>query len=604
MSSAVSPDQTLSGPRHLSPDRTTSRFGSPVAVAAFVVAVVPFVVHTWATLNGYFGQDDFIFIHRSAHSAPYDLGFLFQDYGGHLQPGTFLLSWVVTAIAPLNHTVAVVPLLAARAVTLWLCWRVLTRLFGTRWALLPFFAIFAACPLILFPTLWWAYALALFPLLLAMFGALHAHLRYLDTNRPWHAVVAGLWTVVGLAFYEKAALIPALLLGVTVLLAPRGEVAPIVWALRTHRWVWAANAALLACYVAVFVQTTTSQVSENPVTTGTLVEFTGRSIVDTLLPGLFGGPFTGSGGGASWATPHPAVRMLAVLAAAAVIAASVVRSRRRAVLPWLLLAGYLAVDLALVASTRLGLVGAAVATDPRYLGDVVPVAVLCAAFALLGGDAPKKPDNPLVQTALAAAVVAASTASFLHVAPALQFREARDYVATTRAALADRPGLVLFDAPVPGDIMIDWFVGDAFTSRVVGLIPEHPRFDRPAEELYQLDATGTPQPIVGLTDTVSAQAGPVPDCGYLVRNDIVHIPLTGTVNGRRIVRIGYYTADSAPGTVKAGDSQFPVRFTGGLHSVYVVVTGSFTEIQVSRDIDVAPMCVTDVQVGLPSQNGS
>ncbi len=152
------------------------------------MAGVPFLVHAWATLNGYFGQDDFILTYRAAHAAPYDLGFLFQDYSGHLQPGAFLLAWIVTAVAPLNHTVAVLPLLAVHAVTLWLCWRVLTRLFGRRWAILPPFAVFAASPLILFPTLWWAYAMQLFPLLLAMFAALHAHLRYLDGSRPRHAV--------------------------------------------------------------------------------------------------------------------------------------------------------------------------------------------------------------------------------------------------------------------------------------------------------------------------------------------------------------------------------------------------------------------------------
>jgi hypothetical protein len=603
----VSVDQKVAAPRHLSV-RRASRFSSPLAIAALVVAGVPFLVHAWATLNGYFGQDDFILTYRAAHAAPYDLGFLFQDYSGHLQPGAFLLTWIVTAVAPLNHTVAVLPLLAVHAVTLWLCWRVLTRLFGRQWAILPPFAIFAASPVILFPTLWWAYAMQLFPLLLAMFAALHAHLRYLDGGRPRHAVQAAAWTLAGLAFYEKAALIPALLFGVTVLLAPRTELAPIIWALRRHRWVWLTHAVLVAGYALLYLNLTAGQASGDPVTSRTIVEFAGRSIVDTLLPGMFGGPFTEGGGGATWVTPPPVVRMVALLAAIAVVVLSAVRSRRRALLPWLFLAGYLAVDLTLVVATRLGVVGAAVATDPRYLADVVPVAILCAAFAFLPAKEPaKEPAEetadgravPLVPAAITILVVAGATVSFLNVAPALQFRQARDYVTTARTALADRPGMVLFDGQVPSEIMIDWFIDDAVTSRVVGLVPEHPRFDRPAEEMYELDDSGTPRQIEGLTTSVTALKGPVKDCGYLVEDGIVRIPLHRTVPGRQIVRIGYYTADPGPGTVRAGGVSYQVRFTNGLHVVNVVATGPVAEIEVSRSLDIAPLCVTNVEVGTP-----
>ncbi|MGH3758302.1 ArnT family glycosyltransferase [Actinophytocola sp.] len=602
MSSVVAGDEHMAAPRHLGARHARRRFSSPVAVAALVTAAVPFAVHALAMLGGYFGQDDFIITYRAAHAAPYDLAFLFQDYNGHLQPGAFLLAWLVTAVAPLNHTVAVLPILAVHAVTLWLCWRVFVRLFGERWANLAPFAVFAASPVILFPTLWWAYAMQLFPLLLAMFAALHAHLRYLDEARPRHAVAAACWTLAGLAFYEKAALIPAVLVGVTVLLAPRDEVAPIMWALRRHRWVWLAQGALIAGFAVLYLSLTASQTSGDPVTSRTIVEFTGRSIVDTLLPGMFGGPFTASDSGAAWQTPPPVVRMVAMMAAVAVVVVSAVRSRRRALLPWLFLAAYLAVDLTLVATTRLGVVGPAVATDPRYLADVVPVAVLCAAFAFLPHDEPRRPEQPqtrLAVIAVTALLVAGSVVSFLRLAPALQFHQARDYVTTARVAIAERPGMVLFDGGVPGDIMIGWFLEDATTSRVVGLVPEQPRFDRPAEQIYRLDDTGNPQPIRELAATVSAVPGPVEKCGYLVEDGEVRIPLHRAVPGRQIVRIGYYTSDTGPGTVRVGERSYPVRFTEGLHVVNVVAQGPLTEVQVRRSIDIAPLCVTDVQVGVP-----
>ncbi|HEV7647085.1 MAG TPA: hypothetical protein VGP26_02880 [Actinophytocola sp.] len=601
----MSVDQKVAAPRRLGTGRASGT--SSLVGAVLVVAVATFLVHVFATLNGYFGQDDFILTYRAAHAAPYDLGFLFQDYSGHLQPGAFLLAWAVTAVAPLNHVVAVLPLFAMHAVTLWLCWRVLVRLFGARWAILPAFTVFAASPVILFPTLWWAYGMQLFPLLLAMFGALHAHLRYLDEGRVRHAVAAVAWTLFGLAFYEKAALIPAVLFGATVLLAPRPEIAPILGALRRHRWVWVAHGVLVAAFALLYLNLTESQAGGDPVTSRTIVEFAWQSIVDTLLPGMFGGPLTDPGGGAAWQTPPPVVRMVAVLVAVAVVVVSAVRWRRRAVLPWLFLAAYLAVDLTLVAATRLGVVGPAVATDPRYVADVVPVAVLCAMFAFFPSGEPHGPGQhatelPQTRPAVLAAtvlVLAGATVSLLRVAPALQFQQARDYVDTARTALADRPGIVLFDGGVPGDIMIGWFIDDAVTSRVVGLVPEEPRFDQPAEQIYRLDDKGRPRPVENLKTTVTAVPGPVKDCGYLVEDGVVRVPLHRAVPGRQIVRIGYYTADEGPGTVRVGGVSHQVRFTDGLHVMNVVATGPLMEVQVGRSQDVAPLCVTNVEVGVP-----
>ncbi|WP_143229411.1 glycosyltransferase family protein [Actinophytocola xanthii] len=571
---------------------------------------MPFLVHVFGVLNGYFGQDDFILTYRAAHGAVYDPGFLFQDYSGHLQPGSFFYAWLVTSLAPLNFTVAVVPLLVVHAVTLWLCWRVLTLLFGVRWAVLVPFALFAASPLILFPTVWWAYSLQLLPVLLALFGALYAQVRYLDSGAWWYAALGVLWTAVGLAFYEKAALIPAVLFAVTVFRGPREEGA-IVGALSRHRWVWLGYLVVLGGYLGLYLALTDTPANAEPVSSRDVLTFVYRSVVDTFLPGLFGGPLTEPAGGAAWVTPPLVVRVGAVLVAVGVVVASVVRSRRGALLPWVFLGLYLAVDLALVAGTRLGVLGPAIGTDPRYLADVVPVAVLCGAFAFFGGNREETETRegdgrrgvgrrmPVAVVGVCVVLVAGGVASFVRVAPALQFREAREYVATARAALAEQPGMVLFDTGVPGAIMIDWFVADAFTSRVVGLVPESPRFDRPAEELYQLDGNGTPQPVINLDDPTRALPGPEPDCGYLVGEEPVRIPMEDTVSGRRIVRIGYYTGDSGEGTVTVGDTRVRVRFTEGLHVVHIVASGVYAHVEIRRTLRVAPLCVTDVTVGLP-----
>ncbi len=562
---------------------------SGLALAALIVGGVPFVVHAWVALQGYFGQDDFVITYRAAHANPLDLAYLFQDYSGHLAPGTFLLAWVETAVAPLNHAVATLPLLVVHGLALHLFWRVLTRCLGERWALLPLLAVLSASPLILFPTLWWAYGMQLLPVLVTMAAALLAHLDHLDGGETRHAVHAVLWTVAGMLFYEKAALFALVLFGVTVL---RGDT--VGEALVRHWRVWAAHVALLGAYATLYLALTSTQTDGEPVPAREVAEYAARAVVDTLLPGLLGGPLAAPGGGATWVTPPLAVRIAAVAATLVLVVVTVLRNRRQATVAWLLLTGYLLVDLALVAVTRLSLVGPVIGADPRYLADVVPVAVLCAGFALRG-HRPRK--GPVV--AVVVLLVVGGLVSFLRVAPALQFREARDYVATARAAFAERPGMVLYDTSVPRAVMLDWFVADAFTSRVVGLVPEAPRFDRPAETLYRLDHRGEPHPITELTDSVRGERGPAPDCGHLVDTEPVRIPLTSPSFGRRVLKVGYFTADTGDGIITVGDTRVPVTFREGLRVLHVVVTGDYTHVEVERNLNLAPLCVTDVEVGLP-----
>lgn len=555
-----------------------------LGVAALVVAGVPFLVHAWVALHGYFGQDDFVIMYRAAHADPLDFGFLFQAYNGeHLQPGTFLLAWVETAVAPLNFAVAVLPLIVVHGVAIWLFWRVLVRLLGYRWGLLPGLAVLSASPLILAPTVWWAYGMQFLPLLVATGAALVAHLRYLDTGATRYAVQAGAAVVGGMLFYEKAALIAAILFGVTVL---RGTT--VAEALVRHWRVWAAHGVLTLGYLTLYFALTANQSAARPVNADAIAEFTKNAVVDTFLPGLLGIPFTGPGGGASWATPPLAMRIAAVVVTLALIAVS----RKK---PWLFLAGYLAVDLALVVVARLWVLGPAIGTDPRYLADAVPVAVICAAFALRD----RKLTEP-VAVGVAVVLVAAGTVSFLEVAPGLQFRQARDYVATARQAFAQQPGIALYDTTVPNDIILNWFITDNYTSRVVGLLPDAPPFDRAAETLYLLDSTGRPQPVTAITGEIHGERGPAPDCGHLVRQEPVRIPLTGPSFGRKVLRLGYYTGDTGDGTITVGDTRVPVRFRSGLHVVYVPVDGAFTHIEVARNLDVQPLCVTDVTVGVPS----
>ncbi|QKV78734.1 hypothetical protein [Amycolatopsis sp. Hca4] len=569
------------------PAPRVSRRPSALVFAAFVAGLVPLALHTWAALHGSLAQDDFVVTHQAAAAGPFDLGFLFQDYHGHLQPGGFFLAAVLTWWAPLNFGLLMAPLLLMRAVATVLFWCLLVRCFGRRWAILVPFTVFTASTLLLVPTLWWSYGIQLVPVVLATAGALHAHVRFLqDGGRWWLGAFA--WTLFGLAFYEKAAVIPVLLAGVTVLLGR---------SLREHARYWAVHAVLLAGFVTVFFVVTSSQVGAGaqPMSAGTVADLTGRMLGDTLLPGLAGGPWSGPGAGATWA-PSPFVVVVALLAAAvAVVVAGVRAGGRRAWGAWALLGAVFAVDVGLLALTRLREVGPGAGDDPRYVADLALVAALCGAFAFLSPGAPSggRRERPIA-VVLCVLLLVSSAVGFARLAPALRFEHSAQYLGNVRAAVAEDPELVFYDTFVPSDVVHEWFGADSRASRVAGLLPGT-HFDQPTNRMHQLDATGTPRLITGVEPVSRGLPGPVPNCGTTIGETLVRIPLDTPVLGRHLLKLDYYTSDGGEGLVE----RTPVWFQPGLHSLYLPVDGLFDHIGVQLSSPGAPVCVAKVEIGKP-----
>lgn len=558
---------------------------SPIVLVAFVAAAVPFALHTWAALNGSLAQDDFLITYRAGHATLLDLGYLFQDYQGHLAPGCFLLTWLLTAWAPLNFVVLSIPLLLIQAATYVLFWMLLERCFGRRWAILVPFTMFAASNLVLVPTLWWAYGIQILPVLLAIAAALYSHVRYLQDGGRW-AVATVAWTVFGLSFYEKAVFVPVLVVGITVLL---GE------PLRKHLKLWAALGVLLAGYVILLLSLTTSQVGhgEGNVSAGTVADLVGRAIGDTLLPGLLGGPWSGPGPGATWA-PSP----IAVSFGLLVLALAVVIVGRKSWRAWALLGFITAVDIGLVAATRFTDVGPALGNDPRYVAELALVTALCGAFAFLRpGETGGERERPiaLVVTAL---LVVSSIVSFQRLAPALRFEQSSHYLQNVRTAVAQDPELVLYDSFVPREVMHEWFADNSRASHVVGLVPGI-KFDQPALRIHQLDESGTPKRIAGIEPIAQGLPGPAAGCGTLVGEDMVRIPLDKPLLGRHLMKLDYFTSDGGEGIVEVDGKRQNVWFPGGLHSVYVPLDGLFDSVGIQLVGKGAPICAAKIFIGKP-----
>ncbi|MFB9726112.1 hypothetical protein [Haloechinothrix salitolerans] len=573
-----------------------------------IAAIVPFGVHAWYALRGFFAHDDFLITYRAATEG-LDLAYLFQDYNEHLSPGVFALAWVVTEVAPLNFAVAMLPLLAMQAATSVVLWLLLVRWFGPRWPLLLPFVVFTCSPVVLTPTMWWAYGVQLLPTMLAMVSALFAHTGYLLDGRTSQAVAGLLWAGVGLLFYEKAGLIPLVLFGITVLLAPAGNRTPIAWAVRSHLRLWLAYGALLAAYGGLYLAVTTGS-SQAPVAEDGLPRLAWRMIVDSLLVPSLGLPVSAPDGeGVPQLTMPPlAFEVLAVVVAVGVLVAGWWRGRRRAIYAWALLGTYLVIDVGLVAAKRLALLGPAIGMDMRYIADAVLVMVLCGAFAFLtprGQHATSPVPTRRVRlgapvlVVVVLAVAIGATASTAQLAPDMRFSTSRDYVTTARAALAARGDIVLYDTPVPRDVMTPWFGSDGVTSRVLGQFENSPRFDEPDDEIYLLDRAGRPTEVTGIVDGVPGMPGPVDECGYAVRDRWSVIPLTSTVDGRRLARLRYFTARGGPATVIAGGTRIRVDLDKGENRLYIPIDGVVGRIEIKRNTRVAAVCVTDVVVGRP-----
>ncbi len=587
----VDSEQSTSAPR------SVGRL-SPITLVAAILGVVPFAMHAWAASRGGLAQDDFVLTYLAARGDPFDLAYLFQDYHGHVAPGAFLLAWLVTTFAPLNHLVMILPPLVMQASASVLFWLALVRCFGRRWAILAPFAVLTTSTLLLVPTLWWAYALQVVPVLLATTAALHAHTGYLRDGRRGQLIAGFAWTIGGLAFYEKAAFIPVLLIGVSLLLgAPAAR----------RRVVWAWHGAALVGYGVVYLLSTSGPAVNGSASAGAGVELARRMVVDTALPGLLGGPWSGPGPGVTWASPPVEVRAVLVFAAVGLLAWGVRVGGTRAWRAWALLGIAILVDIVLVAVTRLGEVGPTAGNDPRYVADIVLVAALCGAFAFLrpvplasvsDQETPFTAHERPIALVVCAGLLLSSTVGFHQLAPALRFDHSREFVANARAAVESDPELVLFDTHVPGDIVHGWFGENSRASRVVGLVPGI-RFDQPTSRIHLLDASGTPRRITAIDPVASAVPGPVAGCGHPVTDVLVRIPLDKAVLGRHLLRVDYYTAAGGEGVVDRDGHRTPVWFQAGLHSTYLPIEGLFDQIGVQLAGPGAPVCVAKIEVGDP-----
>lgn len=589
----------------------------------------------------YFRQDDFHFTELALQR---HLSWKYLSYvgSGHFHPGVLLIVWIMSKQAIYNWDVASAVTIGMLVIASLAAWRLLRTLIGNRPAILIPLTLYLLTPLTLPNDSWWQSAIESLPLQAVIFLSITAHIHYVRSGRFRHVLAAAAWLAVGVFFFEKAAVIPLLLFGITAAFLVEGGLAASARQSLVRYWrAWVVYAGLVAAYGALLLEVLrSSTVQPGAASVTSSLIFSGDLIKDTLVPGLFGGPWAWYflppryGQAIAYAAPASQLAWLSVLVAVGIVVATV-RTRVLAWRAWAILAGWVVVaDIAPVLLGRVSSFGSYAGLfglDTRYVADAAPVAAICVALAFWPvlkptssaeaketERAPKRQHEyftsqtwRMAGLGLTGVLVIGSVLSVRGYEQATSFSNflGRYYLANAQKALsAQLPrDAVIIDRYMPVYVMVaPAYQSDALQSAAIGPMAtsasarqaqwiEHPHGT--INELGMFAADGTLRRAV-IQGTASPPR-PGNSCWPARKGKLV-VPLAEPAPGYTdMLRVGYLAGTSAAGqqvTVSYGNGggQFVVR--AGFNSVYIPVLGQYQSVTITVN-QPAGFCIGDVEVG-------
>ncbi|WP_369258818.1 hypothetical protein [Geodermatophilus amargosae] len=576
-----------------------------VPALATLLIVLHLVLRSWTAAGGWFTDLDF-----QATAAA--LGVSDEVTG---PPGAVALSRALAAVAPLSWPAAVGLALVGQLVVDVALYRLLVALFGHRPAVLLPLAVYLASTLPLVGGVWWSAAVVQLPVQLALLAATAAHVRYLRDGRPGAAVGAALAVAVGTLFSVGLLLVPLLLAVLTLLWWTEGPLRARLAGLVRHRSAWLLQLGAVA--VGAGTRALTDRVPVDAAGLADGVRALPGTLSDTVLPGLTGGPWTWSPVAPTLAAPDPRAGVVAAAAVVVGVVALVTVVVTRGALRALLLAATAVV---------VGVVTAA--ADPGAgdlpAGLVAPAAAalvvaLCLGLAWLPVvGAPVVPRrrawaqrgsgtrlvSGLLRPALGAVAVALLAAASLSSTTAFagywHDNHARSFVETAAAELAERPGVVLVDGPLPETVVPAALQPAVPASTVLAGLVDQPRWLPDGEVVYELatlDGEGRVQ-LAAVDPVAGSGAGPVPDCGWTAGPEPADVPLEDAApDGRWIVQVSYLGGSDNAVFITAGGARAGALVGPGLHDLFLQVTGPVDAVRVEVQDTGRPLCVGAVRVG-------
>ncbi|MDV3128869.1 hypothetical protein M1247_28450 [Mycobacterium sp. 21AC1] len=575
-----------------------------VARTAAALIVLQLVVRAVLAFGGYFYWDDLILVGRAGTQDLLSPSFLFDDHDGHVMPAAFLISGVITRLAPLNWVLPALSLIVLQLLASLALLRALWVILGWRPVLLlPLtFALFT--PLGVPGFAWWAAALNSLPMLTAMAWVCAEVVLLVRTGSSRYAITGLLVYFGGLLFFEKAAVIPFVAFAVVALLGyvtgsfGLGD----VW--RRGIRFWTGSLALTLAWIGVYlVVVDQKRWSFDLSMTWDLLS---RSVTHGIVPGLVGGPWSWQrwAPASPWATPPVSVMVLGWIGLAAVVAVALVRKQR--IWPVLAVAlGYAIacqVPIYLMRSSQFTALELAQAL--RYLPDLVVVLTLLAAVGLCAPNR-KSPrldasvPRTVVTVCLAAAFVASSLFSTLTFLRVWRDNPAQSYLQNAQAGLAMASAAPQLDQEVDPLVLQRVAHPENLASHMFALVRARPEFAPATTELRMFDRNGH---LVNaqVTWVRALTEGPAPQCGYLVQPDFpVQMPLDGPLlPADWTAEINYLANSDGSLTMSLADGpEAKVPVHPGLNRVYVRLPGAGTAINVRANTAALSVCISPGPVG-------
>jgi hypothetical protein len=446
--------------------------------------------------------------------------------------------------------------------------------------------------------------------------------------------------LIGLAFFEKAMVLPLVLFGVSSGFLMDGPwPKAMLRCLLTYWRGWVMQIIVLGGYVLVLAGSLhTSTVQPGiPGTAGGVATFIWDMVKDTFIPGALGGPWqwfpqTTLQGGAEWAYSSPPVALvwLSLIVAACVIRASI-WSRRYAWRAWAILAVWLLLaDAVPVLLGRIGELGpggpALLGLETRYVSDAVPILAICLGLAFLPvvglADTRQKrrlaalqgtqaQPGRLVAAGLVGAFIIGSVYSVQAFQSDTTSLPVKIFIENARAAVAEAPaGTVILNQPVPAAVMIPEFEQSDREFLVIGPT-ESPAAaanirwtSSPAGTIDHLLAFGLDGRL-HQTGVYGPTSVPFPrgsrGCQRVSHDQAVVRFTSRTQAGTQVLRLAYLASSAVNGdqvTVRYGNSTKVLSIETGLHSAYFPERGSVGSVVVSgAPLGNHGLCVGAMQSG-------
>ncbi|MBD8506339.1 hypothetical protein HT102_07580 [Hoyosella sp. G463] len=576
---------------------------------ALAIIATALLLRGWVLHEGYFYWDDFILASRAAREAPWSAELLLASHDGHVMPLAFLVTWIVTAASPLGWGLAAASVLVLQALALAAVLRMLIILVGWRPILLVPLAWFALGPLTLPAMAWWSAALNALPLQAAMAWVVGDAVLYARTgHRRWLASSVVV-LLVGLGFFEKAIVVPAVALAALLLWSRATGAGP--GALRRTWPMWLAQGLVLVAWLPFYYLAGARDASWDGL--ASYPRFLARAITDGVVPALVGGPWRWERWQPStpWADP-PVV--LVVVAVAAVAGGVVLAARRRQ--SSLLVLGsaglYVAATLVPVAAVRGGS-GTAIeiVLSLRYLADSAVVIAIAMALVLVAPRRVAHRARPTlvvpVSLAVAGAVFLAGSAwTTIAFSRTWSDSPARAYMEGIRASTGEGTVEIL-EQEVPWAVLGPVAYPNNLASGFLAPLDDRIVVTDSVTDLRMLTDQGAVVPAEVWWNR-RILPGPVPDCGHRITDSAPRrVPLDGAmVEHGWTVQLNYFASGAGSATIRfdgepGREVVFPVE--PGLDTVHVRVVGSGGTLLLRTLEPGLEMCVGTGPVGVAVHSG-